>query len=161
MSSRGNKRHRGRGHTTRPIDKNIVGIALLATTSQVQTILQTQTFPGTVVGIRWDIALRNNHASVNDFVKWAIVIVRDGNSASTLAGGNAAELYQPEQDVLTWGYHWLSDPDSGSGPETAHISGETKTMRKLMGGDQLMFIILGGAVDAVQVRGAVQFFIKT
>lgn len=145
----------------RPIDKDLVvikkdGVAA----SQVATVLKTATFPCTITGIRWDLDISQDAAAgstTNLF--WAIVIVRDGNSASTLATSDASSLYQPEQDVLAFGCA-LGAYTNGD-VRTAENRGSTKTMRKMMAGDALHFIAIGQATQTHAIRGIVQFFCKT
>lgn len=141
----------------RPIDKLLINISKdgLAN-SQTQTILTTATFPCTVVGLRWDIVMAQDAGTGNAFVKWAIVVVRDGNAASTLATSDGSDTYTPEQDVMTYGQVAIDN-----NTEAYRNSGTTKTMRKLMGGDLLIFIALGSATNTVAVRGVVQLFCKT
>lgn len=160
MSKRGRIHNNRKGHAPRPIDKQIKGVVQTCTTSQTSTSLMDVTFPCTVVGIRWDFAFRNVVASAPD-VRWAIIVVRDGNSPNTLGGGDGADLYTPEQDVFAWGYWHAADGDAGGGPETVNITGHTKSMRKLMGGDSLMMIAKCSVVNGMSLIGAVQFFCKT
>ncbi len=146
----------------RPIDKNIVFVTKNAVgTSQVVTTLKTVTFPCTFVGIMWNLNFASIVTSGDAVARWAIVVVKDGNSANTLGGSDAGDLYTPETNVLVWGVSMCSDIDSTTGPSVVHETGTTKTMRKLMGGDLLQFIMISDIAASLDVRGAVQFFCKT
>lgn len=150
------------GGKVRPIDKKLVGVAqTLSSAAQTSTTLMTATFPCTVVGLRWELSALQQHATANAFCSWAIVLVKDGQTVSTQAITNGADFYTPEQDVLAFGGKWVSEVDAGVGPVVASWEGNTKTMRKLMGGDTIQFIALADQVDAAIIRGVVQFFCKT
>ncbi len=81
--------------------------------------------------------------------------------ASTLSVSDGGSLYDPEQEVLAFGVLGVMDNDAGTGPAVMPFSGETKTMRKLMGGDRIMFITLGSAASSANIRVVVQFFCKS
>ncbi len=145
------------GHTKRPIDKKLVVVskdAMAAT--QVTTVLLTTTFPCTVVGLRWDIAFAQDGGTAEARYFWAIVIVRDGVTVSTLAVSDAANLFQPEQDCIVFG---AGTVDNNSTPQQR--TGSTKSMRKMMGGDVLMWIGISAATNTIGVRGVIQFFCKS
>ena len=77
-----------------------------------------------------------------------------------MATSDAATLYQPEQNVIAWGVGNIQDADAGTGPAQQMWEGSTKSMRKLQGGDQLVFAYL--SVDQAAIfTGAIQFFCKT
>ncbi len=146
---------------SRPIDKKLVYIQqTLSSAAQTSTTLLTATFPCTVVGLRWNFSAVHALATGDGYGAWAIVIVRDGVTASTMSQSNAADFYTPEQDVLAFGVFQLRDSDVGSGPSIYDISGSTKTMRKLMGGDTLQLLGISGTVNAQSIRGVVQYFCK-
>jgi len=158
--SRVRKRPRGEAFARRPIDKLLKAVEQTVTTSQTSTDLTTATFPCTVVGIRWEFSLTINSAVANAATYWAIIIVRDGQVAGTLAISNAASFYEPEQDVLAFGHMSVRDSDTTQGPGVAMQSGSTKTMRKLKGGDMLQIIAISNVATGSVIRGVVQFFCK-
>lgn len=143
----------------RPIDKGLVCINQSLSSTQQSTDLVQATFPCTATGIRWDGDFASDATSAV-FGYWAIVIVRDGNAASTLSDTDGASLYEPEQDVLAYGHFHCADFDSGAGSIQSHISGNTKSMRKLMGGDKLVFIQKSSAAVG-NFHGCVQVFCKS
>lgn len=143
--------------TKRPIDKSLISIAKNSVdASQVQTILITATFPCTIVGLRWSLSFTQDGGTGDAGLQWAVVVVRDGNTADTMSGADAASFYNPEQDVLAFGVGAIDNHGN-----VVTFDGNTKTMRKLKGGDQLIFIQLGNATDTTRSRGVVQFFCKT
>lgn len=146
---------------TRPIDKSIIAVALTATSSIATSTLQTTTFPCTVVGLRWSLSILCAVTTTNPIVAWAIVVVKDGNSANSISISNAADFYTPEQNVLAFGMSRVSDSDSGSGPKILQIDNSTKTMRKLKAGDLLQFICISDTASGANINGAVQFFCKS
>lgn len=143
--------------TKRPIDKSLkfinkVGVAA----TQVSTTLIAATFPCTLTGLRWDISGIQDGGTGNCACQWALVIVRDGLAQSTMATSDAASFYDPEQDVLTFGTGLIDNNN------TSMIwTGATKTMRKMKGGDELIFIVSGVATNTTTLRGVIQFFCKT
>jgi len=143
----------------RPIDKSLVYVAKTNLGgSQVTTDLLTATFPCTVTGLRWSLGAIADAGSAETSANWAIVVVRDGLSADTLSLTDGASFYNPEQNVLAFGTGALGPHDSGY---SYQFVGETKTMRKLMGGDKLVFVALGQATNTVTIKGCVQFFCKS
>ncbi len=70
-------------------------------------------------------------------------------------------MYTPEQDMMAWGHVRTRDSDNGTGPAAFHVSGTTKTMRKIQPGDILAFISFCDTANGATVNGAVQFFCKT
>ncbi len=145
----------------RPIDKHLIVVNQTVTTAQTATVLHTTTFPATVVGIRWVFSAANILSTASPLLHWAIIILRDGLTASTLATGDGSDLYTPESDVLTFGVTFISDRDSTVGPGIVPFEGATKTMRKLQAGDQLQVITLASDANSVAFDGVVQFFLKT
>lgn len=141
----------------RPIDKALIAVNKngLAGTQQ-STVLSTTTFPCTITGLRWDITALQDAGTGVCSGMWAIVVVRDGLSANTISFTDAGTVYEPEQDVLAFGT-WAVDNNT----DTQRISGTTKSMRKLMGGDQLVLIAKGVATNTTTIFGAVQFFCKS
>ncbi len=143
----------------RPIDKELKVVNQVATTSVVATTLKTTTFPCTIVGLRWEIAMLANTAVANPLVHWAIVLVHDGQAASTPSTSDGADFYTPEQNVLAFGVQYVGQNDVSD--FKVHIDGATKTMRKLKSGDLLQFITLSDVVTSVFVDAVVQFFCKS
>lgn len=145
----------------RPIDKELKVVDQNVTNSQVESLLKTTTFPCTIVGLRWNINVLGSTIATDSTIWWAIVVVKDGLSASTMATSDGADFYTPEQDVLAFGTVGVRDKDNGSGPTIAHFEGNTKTMRKLRGGDLLKFITISETASAALVQGVIQFFCKS
>jgi len=140
----------------RPIDKGLVNVIHGISTTQAETTLITATFPCTVTGLRWEIGAIGGPQSTS--VRWAIIIVRDGNSANTIGASDGSDLYAPEQDVMAFGVQWCPDTDNGN--SNIHWTGSTKSMRKLMGGDKIIFVTKGSFSNGT-VNGCVQLFCKT
>lgn len=145
--------------TKRPIDKDLINIALANVGSTQQNVaLKTATFPCTITGIRWDLNIFKDGGTGHCRGFWAIVRVEDGLAANTISLTNGASAYQPEQQVLAFGTYGFAD----STDVYVKDQGNTKTMRKLMGGDSIRFIMLGiGTAGTVTVGGTIQFFCKS
>lgn len=143
----------------RPIDKQLIGIVKNVGTAQLSTDLYTVTFPGTMVGLRWDLAAVSTGASTARYY-WAIVVVKDGLSASTMATSDGSSFYQPETNCLAFGGGYVMGNATG-GTTTAHEVGHTKAMRKLQAGDKLQYIVVADQAAGVGIMGNVQFFIKS
>ncbi len=143
----------------RPVDKLLINVNQTVSTTQLVTTLTTATFPCTIVGLRWMLSTRN--AGTGDLsLFWAIILVKDGESINTMATSDGSTLYAPEQNVLVWGNTSLLAQNTTTGPAGDRWIGDTKTMRKLMGGDKLVWIGLATAASA-SVTGTIQFFCKT
>lgn len=119
----------------------------------------TATFPCTITGMRWDLSCLSLHAGA-DRLFWAIVVVRDGETANPIVFTDSNDLYQPEQNVLTYGMKELSGNTTGEG-YSKDWEGTSKSMRKLMGGDSIEFVTNGVVAANKVITGAVQFFCKT
>lgn len=146
----------------RPIDKQLRNVELTATNvQQVESVLDTRTFPGTIVGLRWNISAVELIGTNAARLWWAIVVSGEGVGPSTMSHSNAGTFYAPEGNVLAFGTTYLHPNDSGAGPAIVNWEGATKTMRKMQNGDRLHFIALSDQPDAVGVVGIVQFFIKS
>jgi len=145
----------------RPKDKQILGIqyagANQITTAQRSTSLYTWTFPGTITGLRWSINLYDSIGTGS--IIWAIMVVRDGVAPDLLAiGVGVASLATPEQNVLAWGSGAIIARGDGSN-SVYHAEGTSKGMRKLMGGDQLYFLVSPTAdMTGSKLEVIVQFF---
>ena len=159
VDDRGTKRARTvEFKTKRPIDKKLVSIDKVGiTTTQVSTDLLTATFPCTITGLRWDLSIIHDIGTGSCKGDWAIVVAREGIAPDTLVSADGSTTYNPEQDVLTFGTVKFRTSSN-----TIHAVGSTKSMRKLMGGDKLVFIARGNdASDTIGINGIIQFFCKS
>lgn len=146
----------------RPIDKNLVNILIAAQgATQTNISLITATFPATITGIRWSLRFFCPAAGGANYGGWAIVRVKDGLAPNTMSFTNAATFLEPEQEVIAFGRWAVTDVDNGAGPAIDTFEGTTKSMRKLMGGDQIYFVCNGLSVAGTIVEGTIQFFSKT
>ncbi len=144
----------------RPITKEIVYVLKAGVAgTQVTTTLFTATFPCTIAGLRWNISALADGGSANSSIAWAIVKVTEGNTVNTLAVSDAPTLYAPEQECIVWGVALPHAANLGGNSE--FWSGTTKVMRKMQGGDTLVFIALSEATNTCELRGAIQFFCRT
>ena len=143
----------------RPIDKGLIVVNQSASSSQSSTDLADATFPCTIMGIRWSLAIQGN-TTTSALVSWAIVRVREGRTADTMSQVDGAHFYDPEQDVLAFGVCRTADLDAGTGPAVRHFEGATKAMRKLMVGDKIQFISIADA-NSNPVDGVIQLFCKS
>jgi len=142
----------------RPIDKSLVAVDKTVSNSQLETDIIVSTFPCTATGIRWDMhAIQNAGTGEISCLRWAIVLVEDGSSADIMNSADGANFYQPEQNVLAFGIVQMDN----NPPEGVHISGSTKTMRKLKIGDSIKFICLGVSTNTTRLIGVVQIFCKS
>lgn len=147
----------------RPIDKNLISARIDESSDQESRAIYTATFPATMTGLRWNGAImmtNANSGSPAQELDWAIVINRQGLVPDTMefpAIPGVATWYQPEQNVLAFGKE-LVNFETGS----YKIQGETKTMRKLQGGDQLMLLTRWGtAAFTARFAMIIQFFMKS
>lgn len=147
---------------SRPIDKVLPGILMnTLAAAQASQDLVTAATACTATGIRWSLNIASD-TTVTAFAEgaWAIIILRDGNTANTMSFTGGANLYEPEQDVLAFGRFSVAGFSSTTGPASQHFEGDTKTMRKLKIGDKLSLIALGEATNTCKVSGTVQVFCR-
>ncbi len=143
----------------RPVTKSMVTIAKNTVSAQVSTALFTATFPCTAQGFRIDMEVTQDAGANPGSFGWAIVLVREGNSAKTMVITDAGAFYAPEENVVMFG-----SGIGGGGADTAISTFRqlnTKTMRKMKGGDQLHFLAIGEATNTSAFQGVIQFFCKT
>ncbi len=141
----------------RPTDKNLVAVLLTAIDgTQQNTTLVTVTFPCTIVGIRWNLAV--GQAGGSGFAEhyWNINVLRDGGTQKNMSTSNGSTFFAPESDCLVYGVSIIDNHN-----DTKIFEGSTKTMRKMMGGDKLIFSTVGEATNTTEIRGVIQFFCKT
>ncbi len=161
MSGRQKRARTTVARARRPIDKSLISEMKTITASQQETVLITATFPCTIVGLRWELSFVDIIATTVTNLTWAIVLVKDGQAASTMAVSDAGDFYTPEQNVLAFGVGEFPDADLGGGNSTRDWRGSTKTMRKLMGGDRILIVMDGSAAAQGTFLGVVQFFCKS
>lgn len=144
----------------RSIDKALKCIHVTFTgTTQIQTaILGALARAVTVTGLRWSLSHTGVIGAASAIDYWAIVYYREGQAATVpnMSTTHNAALYQPEQDVLACGAFNTLNTNTGSVLHT----GQTKTMRKMKTGDQLMLIIQSTAATTSILGGVIQFFLK-
>lgn len=150
--------------TRRPIDKNLINVSQTNDNTQQNTSLITATFPATITGVRWSITYIGVIGQGPNNGAWAIVRVKDGLAPNTMSFTSAGTLLEPEQEVIAFGRWGVTDGDIAvqGGPSIQQFEGSTKSMRKLMGGDQIYFVSNGtNSSGGTIVRGTIQFFAKT
>lgn len=141
----------------RPVDKNLVSINHLAVdATQQNTTLVTVTFPCTIVGIRWDISVIQQAGNGHSDYGWCINVLRDGGTQKVMSLTSGSTFFAPESDCLAFGSGTIDDNNQGN-----VYNGATKTMRKMMGGDKLIFSSKGIATNTSTLVGVIQFFCKT
>lgn len=148
----------------RPIDKSLINVNQAVNNTQSNTSLVTATYPSTITGIRWSITFRAPIGGIANEGGWALIRVKDGVPPNTMSFTNAATFLEPEQEVIAFGRWAVQDADiaTSNGPSIDKIEGTTKSMRKLMGGDQIYFSVNGTNAAASTVCNAtIQFFAKT
>lgn len=149
------------GRSRRPIDKALPNISMtgLVGTQQTQDLV-TPSAPCTVMGFRWAMSFYLDGGATGDSeISWAIIILRDGNTANTMSKTGGSNLYEPEQDVLAFGRQILMQ-NTNENESRYNLVGNTKTMRKLKVGDKITFIALGNTNGNTSIRGTVQIFCK-
>ena len=141
----------------RPVDKQLVVVNKSnVDATQVNTTLVTVTFPCTIVGIRWDLSVFQQAGTGNTLCAWCINVLRDGGTQKVMSLTDGATFFAPESDCLAYGTGGIDNNITG-----LHYNGSTKTMRKMMGGDKLIFSALGIATNTSTFIGTIQFFCKT
>lgn len=144
-------------HTKRPINKSLIAVQQAGNTAtDKSSTLFATTFPCTITGLRWDIAFTQDGGTGTAFIHWAIIIVRAGVTQDTLSITDGASFFDPESNCLVFGADTIAN-----NVESKHHSGSTKTMRKMQGGDSLIFVAKGSATNTSRADGVIQFFCKT
>jgi len=147
----------------RPKDKQIIGVSLNpaftvvpAPVQQMNRIIYTWTFPGTITGLRWNFSFYDTTGT--QAILWVITVQRQGVPSQIIAG--TGTVYTPEQNVLAWGMGSCNNHTDGTA--SRYVSeGTSKAMRKMMGGDQLyLSYATSGAPggSGLKLVGAIQFF---
>lgn len=144
----------------RDLGKFLVNIFFENAVTQADTVLlQPANQPGTITGLRWDIAVSavgGSAGDLQDYV-WCIYVLRQSITSPTLSLDTASALTGNLRDVIAFG--------SGltvQGQHAIEEHGNTKSMRKLQRGDQLIFSVKPrNGAPALRVRGSAQFFYRT
>lgn len=141
----------------RPVDKQLVVVDKgLVDGTQVNTTLTTVTFPCTIVGLRWNISAIQDAGTGNALFAWCINVLRDGGTQKVMSLTDGSTFFAPESDCLSFGFGLIDN-----NTVTVMWNGSTKTMRKMMGGDKLIFSVKGIATNTIHLSGVIQFFCKT
>lgn len=163
MSKRARTSSTGQRRAKRPIDKKLTNVLLtnIVAAKQELDLYPAATFPGTITGLRWSLAVMKDGgtAFTAGNMAWSIVVVPAGTTTSTMTLASAGSLYDPEQNVLAFGR--ASFWDSSDNTQVTMFEGSTKAMRKLKAGDKMVFNVFGTATERCQCSGTVQFFYKT
>ena len=145
----------------RPIDKALISVSQAVSTAQDSTVLYQIGTPGTMTGLRWSLSYRSDTTTADTLMSWAIVVVHDGQTVSTLVLTDGTALYEPEQDVVAFGSALCVDADTSAGPRVRFFEGSSKGMRKLRVGDEVRLISISAQANAGVLAGAVQLFVKS
>ncbi len=141
----------------RPINKSMINVDKDGVDgTQVETVLITATFPGTMTGLRWNIHFTQDAGTALCEWAWAIIIAYQDETIDTVGSTDAATFYAPEKNCLVMGRGAIENNEG-----TIIESGKTKTMRKMQVGDRLVFLIKGVATNTTHCQGTIQFFMKT
>jgi len=138
----------------RPIDKFNTNVILNSVAStQQEVVLHTAGMAETLSGMKITGIVDTSTSTTGISM---IVLVRDGASASTIAGTNGDPAYEPEQDIL-----WLDfSADYGGQSQGKVVDSETKAMRKLKKGDQILWITDSHGSGVTNVRANVTGWVK-
>ncbi len=156
MTTRPRKRRRIQ-QTPRPIDKALVFVTnnAISATQESSVIINTINAPCTITGLRWDLTISQDQGTGFCEGTWAIVVTYGGQAVATMGHTDTGNFYTPESNVLAFGTWGIEN-----NTETKTFSGSTKTMRKLMLGDQVFIIAKGVATNTTRYWGVVQLFCK-
>lgn len=137
--------------TPKVIQKFLKSVNIGNSGAQVNTTLHTMTFPGTLIGLRWNASVQS--VSGTYIALWVIIVVPDGQAPNAMEIVNAT-LYRPEENVLAFGAMIATSGLADT------FKGKVRTMRKLKQGDQLVYS-MSRAGGGGNISGAFQFFIQT
>ncbi len=156
MSTEGTFKRRRIQAAKRPIDKQLINVRFTTVAgTQVAEEIVAIASPCTITGLRWAFASIQDGGTGQCRFQWAIVVSFGGSAPSTMSLTSGSTVYSPEKDVMAFGVGLIDN-----NTVTIVHEGSTKTMRKLMIGDTLDFIMLGIATDTVQITGIIQVFCK-
>lgn len=154
------------------IDKAILQGIFTITGVSNSTTLDTFNYPGTIVGLRWEMQAKlSNVLSENGILQWCLSIVKDGQASPEIAGmgGNKDLLSKGSpKDLFASGF-LLTQKDDVVHPDAdsdrlrlwPRIEGKVKTSRKVQSGDKLVLTTIGNAVLGQSLFWQVQYFIKS
>ena len=146
----------GGGHK-RPINKSLIAVQQSGNNAtDTSSQLFATTFPCTITGLRWSLAITQDAGAGTAFIHWAIILVKAGVTQDTLAITDGASFFDPETNCLVFGAATIAN-----NVDSKIMEGSTKTMRKMQGGDALVFVAKGSATNTSRIDGVIQFFCKT
>ena len=140
----------------RPVDKEVINVTKAAVgNTQLATVLRTAEMAETLSGIRGNMSVLFGAAT--GLLVMAIVLVRNGQTASTLNLTDGGTTYAPQQDVL-----WAAGVEIGTSGAGAplNLQIEVKSMRKMREGDAIHFLVLSNGTDRADIHGIISSFYK-
>ena len=140
------KRKYASGRAPRPIDKTLIYLnRTLPSGSQDAATVYTANVPCTLSGFQFT-------PDQSERTYWALVLVEDGYTVSTLNFADLSNWYEPEQNVLMHGL--------GLSGSTQAVTVRSKTQRKLKVGDTLVMVQRNSGGTDTRGDGVLQFFCK-
>ena len=138
----------------RPIDKVLAYVRLSGQDETQSSVKLVQTsFPCTITGLRWEMAITQLGGSGICEADMAIVIIHEGQATPALSTATSTQFYEPEQNCLAFKTLLIDNHST-----TKEWSGSTKTMRKMKIGDAIHFVALGQATNTCTIAGCIQLF---
>ena len=142
----------------RPIDKTILSVDLLGSTSQSNLILRTAEVAETFSGGNINLSAVKVAQSSRDSMTLVIVLQRDGNALNSVSLTHGAKTYTPEENVL-WSRVFAFPGVSLA--EMGYITADRiKTQRKLRVGDKLVLLTKALVVNSINITGNFTGFFK-
>ena len=139
----------------RPIDKSLIVINKPTVSGALgSTTLTTATTACTVTGIGWSLSSTLDGGTGTGTIYWAIVLLKEGETLGTFSSTDRATFYSPESNVLAYGF------GHNRGNTVNRWDSITKTQRKLMNGDKILFITVGENVNTSEIYRVIRFFCK-
>ena len=127
----------------------------VAGTTQDFTVIFANTTIGMATVKHISLDLNVTAETVDQSVYWALVLVPDTRSASSLAtAGIGGELYEPQQDVIACGV-FMAPFEEVSAKRLY-----TPMARKLRQGDQIQFVVRSSAGTSYSINGVIRYALK-
>lgn len=132
---------------------------------QVNTVLHTVDFPGTLYGLRWEFDTQEVVADQGCDVYWMLIIVPYTETPNSLSIGVGAPFYKPVTGMMHIGKHFVHKvvvPDTADNKLIYHERNSTNIQIKVHTGDRLYLITKGNSsvISDVAMQGLMSFYVK-
>ena len=141
----------------RPVERQCLTVNRTVTNTQSSNNLFTASNALTYTGGSIQVSCAQAQSASAATMRWALVIVREGLTPTTLSMTDGGTMFLPEQDVLAAGS--FTSP-TGTTVSIASEFHKLKSMRKMKEGDTLLWLTISSVATSFVLNGVINLFFK-